>query len=292
MTPPDATAAPDRFARLAPARRVWAVAAVRGERARLSALHAALETRVWLGDRLVYLGNVLGIGPDVGGTLDEILLFRRAVLARPGFEPEDVVLLRGAQEEMLHRLLRLQYAPGPATAVEAVRWMADHGIGATLAAYGATVAEGLRAAGQGAVERARWTAGLMAAIRSRPGHENLLTTLKRAAFTVPHDLAGEAPGVLFVAAGLNPDRPFDAQGDSFWWDDPGFERAAAGIIGEDGETRGWGGFARLVRGFCRRADGPVEHGFGVTLDAGCGLGGRLVAACFAPTGEILEVLEA
>ena len=50
--------------------------------------------------------------------------------------------------------------------------------------------------------------------------------------------------------------------------------------------------ARLVRGFCRRADGPVEHGFGVTLDAGCGLGGRLVAACFAPTGEIIEVLEA
>lgn len=288
----DSAPSPDRFARLALARRVWAVAAVRGDRARLAALHAALETRVWRGDRLVYLGNLLGVGPDVGGTLDELLLFRRAVLARPGFEAEDIVVLRGAQEEMLHRLMRLPYAPGPAAAVEAVRWMADHGIAPTLAAYGSSVPESLRIAGRGPVERARWTSALMQAIRARPGHEPLLTGLKRAAFTVPQDLAGDAPGTLFVAAGVNPDRPFEAQGDSFWWDDTGFERAARGIAGEDGAPRGWGGFARLVRGFCRRADGPVEHGFGVTLDAGSGLGGRLVAACFAPTGEILEVLEA
>lgn len=282
----------DRFARLTGARRVWAIAAVRGDRARLAALHGALERRVWLGDRLVYLGNVLGVGPDVAGAVDELLLFRRAVLARPGFEPQDIVVLRGAQEEMLHQLLRLHFAPGPATAVEAVRWMADHGIAPTLAAYGTTVAEALRVAAQGPVERARWTTTLMASIRARPGHEPLLTSLKRAAYTVPRDLAGEAPGTLFVAAGLDPARPFEAQGDAFWWNDSGFERAAEGVAGDDGSRRPWGGFARLVRGFSRRADGPIEHGFGVTLDAGSGLGGRLVAACFAPGGEVLEVVEA
>ncbi len=271
---------------------MWAVAAVRGERARLSALHTALERRVWVGDRLVYLGNVIGVGPDIAGTVDELLLFRRAVLARPGFEPQDILVLRGAQEEMLHQLLRLHFAPGPATAVEAVRWMADHGIAPTLAAYGTTVAEALRVAAQGPVERARWTTALMASIRARPGHEPLLTSLKRAAYTVPSDLAGEAPGTLFVAAGLDPTRPFDAQGDAFWWNDAGFERAAKGVVTPDGSCRPWGGFARLVRGFSRRADGPVEHGYGITLDAGSGLGGRLVAACFSPAGEVLEVVEA
>jgi hypothetical protein len=284
---------PTRVARLTHARRVWAVAAVRGDAGRLSRLHAALEARVWRGDRLVYCGNLVGVGPDVAGTIREALLFRRAVIARPGFEAEDVVFLRGAQEEMLNRLLRIQYAPGPAAAVEALRWMEAHGIGPTLAAYGTTVAEGLRVAAQGPVERAKWTAAVIAAIRAAPGHDALLSSLRRAACTVPVDLAGEAPGVLFVASGLNPDRPFETQGDAFWWDEAGFERAAAGIPAPDGEegTLPWGGFARLVRGACSRHDGPLAAGWGLTLDAGCGLGGPLVAACLAPTGEVLEVLE-
>jgi hypothetical protein len=284
-----------RVARLTHARRVWAVAAVRGEAGRLARLHAALETRVWQGDRLVYCGNLIGIGPDVAGTLREALLFRRAVIARPGFEADDVVFLRGAQEEMLNRLLRIQYAPGPAAAVEALRWMEAHGIGPTLAAYGATVAEGLRIAAQGPVERARWTGAITAAIRGSPGHEALLSSLRRAACTVPVDLAGEAPGVLFVAAGLNPDRPFETQGDAFWWDEAGFDRAAEGVPvpGDGEEARApWGGFARLVRGACARHDGPAASGWGLTLDAGCGHGGPLIAACVAPTGEVIEVLEA
>ena len=284
---------PARVVRLTHARRVWAVAAVRGDANRLSRLHAVLETRVWRGDRLVYCGNLVGVGPDVAGTIREALLFRRAVIARPGFEADDVVFLRGAQEEMLNRLLRIQYAPGPAAAVEALRWMEAHGIGPTLAAYGATVADGLRVAAQGPVERARWTAAIIAAIRASPGHDALLSSFRRAACTVPVDLAGEAPGVLFVAAGLNPDRPFEAQGDAFWWDEAGFERAAAGIPAPEGEEGmlPWGGFARLVRGACSRHDGPLAAGWGLTLDAGCGLGGPLVAACLAPTGEVLEVLE-
>ncbi len=290
---------PARVARLTHAQRVWAIAAARGEAGRLARLHAALETRVWRGDRVVYCGNLLGVGPDVAGTIREALLFRRAVIARPGFEADDVVFLRGAQEEMLHRLLRIQYAPGPAAAVEALRWMAGHGIGPTLAAYGATVAEGLRVATQGPVERARWTGAITAAIRASPGHDALLSSLRRAACTVPVDLAGEAPGTLFVAAGLNPERPFETQGDAFWWDEGGFDRAAQGVpvpeAGEEARSQEdrapWGGFARLVRGACSRHDGPLAAGWGLTLDAGSGHGGPLVAACLAPTGEVIELLE-
>ncbi|SVD03386.1 uncharacterized protein METZ01_LOCUS356240, partial [marine metagenome] len=64
------------------ARRVWAVSAVHGEVDRLRAIHNQLEQHFTPGDRLVYLGNYLGYGPRIIETVDELLLLRRAMLAR------------------------------------------------------------------------------------------------------------------------------------------------------------------------------------------------------------------
>ncbi|MCC7425439.1 MAG: hypothetical protein IT557_00905 [Alphaproteobacteria bacterium] len=278
---------PERFATLRLARRIWAVAAVHGERGRLARLHDALELKVRRGDRLIYLGNVLGRGPDVAGTIRELLLFRRAVIARPGFEADDVVFLRGAQEEMFHRLLRIQFARGPKAAEEALAWMGQHGIEATLRAYGHSLAEGLRLARMGPTTLGRWTNAIREAVRASPGHDPLLASIKRAALTdAPH-----GGGVLFVSAGLNPARPFETQGDAFWWEERGFAAVMEGVEDETGARMGWGGFARLVRGYDRAHAGLVEGRFGVSLDAGCGMGGPLLAACFSPDGAILEVVE-
>src|SRR3546814_16714501 len=51
---------------------------------------------------------------------------------------------------------------------------------------------------------------LRAAIRSNPGHDDLLTALRRAAFT-------EGGELLFVHAGIDPHRPLTEQTDTFWW---------------------------------------------------------------------------
>ena len=75
-------------------------------RDKLVALHAVLWERFQAGDRLVYLGNYMGLGPDVIGTIDELISFRTATLCRAGMEPEDIVFLRGAQEEMWRKLLQ------------------------------------------------------------------------------------------------------------------------------------------------------------------------------------------
>ena len=56
---------PQVYASLSGANRVWAVGAIRGEAERLAALHDELRGRVETGDRLVYLGNYLGVGADV-----------------------------------------------------------------------------------------------------------------------------------------------------------------------------------------------------------------------------------
>lgn len=283
---------PRRVAVLRHARRIWAIGAVHAEAARLARLHAQLEARIWQGDRLLYLGNFLGIGTEVQQTLREILLFRRAVIARPGFEADDVVLLRGAQEQMFTRALELQFAEGPAAAEQALSWMGAHGLAPTLAAYGTTLAEGLRITRQGPVAIGRWTASIRARIREMAGHDPLLAGLFRAAITAPMDLAGEAPGMLFVAAGLDPARPFADQGDAFWWRPDGFAAVAGGVPSPAGDAVGWAGFARIARGFDPANSGLAESPFAVSLDAGCGRGGTLAAGLFTPEGALVDLVQA
>jgi serine/threonine protein phosphatase 1 len=124
----------DIFARLRQPRRVWAVGAIHGERARLAAIHRQIAGHLDKGDRLVYLGGYLGHGADVAGTVDELLAFRRLFLARRHAFTGDIAFLRGGQEEIWQKLLQLQFAPNPR---EVLQWMLDHGAGATLTAYGA-----------------------------------------------------------------------------------------------------------------------------------------------------------
>lgn len=263
--------APERFVELTRARRVWAVAAVHGEAERLAALHDAIGARFESGDRLVYLGDLMG-GGDVRAAVTEALRFRRLVLAQPPlYMPEDVVHLRGRQEEMWHKLLQIHFAPKPK---ELLRWMLDRGVDATLRAYGGDVAQGFSAADEGMLALTRWTGRLKAAMQAAPGHQPWFASLRRYAHT------GEG-GVLFVHAGLDPARSLADQRDAFWWESGSFGRAAAG----------YAGFARVVRGFDPTGGGWAEDGAVLTIDGGCGRGGPLCAVCLAPDGTLLERLE-
>ena len=64
-----------KFAELHQKKRIWAIAAVHGDVDKIKALHGQLANHFLPGDGLVYLGNILGRGPDVAGTLNEILHF-------------------------------------------------------------------------------------------------------------------------------------------------------------------------------------------------------------------------
>jgi serine/threonine protein phosphatase 1 len=263
------------FATLRRGRQFWAVASVHGEAERLIALHRELERRFAPGDRLVYLGNLIGRGAEVCATVDELLEFRRTLLARPAMFACDIAYLRGGQEEMWQKLLQLQMATNPA---EVLGWMLDQGVGATLAAYGGHQNSARACARQGAVAITRWTSGLRAAVRAAPGHQGFFSALRRAAFTEP----GADGGLLFVNAGLDPSRPLSAQSDSFWWGTGGFSKIAAP----------YGEFRMIVRGFDPAHAGVRRTEFTTSLDAGCGFGGPLLAACFDASGRIVDLIEA
>ena len=266
------TPSPRRFGILVGRRRVWAISSIHAEVGRLRTIHATIEQRLQPGDALVYLGNMIGRGGAVRETIDELLSFRRAFICRPGAFASDLVYLRGSQEEMWQKLLELQFAPNPA---EVYHWMLDHGLGATLDGYGIDRQQGLIASRDGPVAITRWTNAVRAAVNAAPGHGNLLTALRRAAYTSGNEL-------LFVHAGIDPTRPLTAQHDSFWWGGGSFLDLA----------QPYGGFARVVRGFDRNHEGLKQAPFAVSLDRGCGFGGPLATCCLTLDGEIAEAYEA
>jgi serine/threonine protein phosphatase 1 len=262
----------DNLARLGRAGRIWAIGAVHGEAERLRRLHDRIAQRFDDADRIVYLGNYLGHGSAVVATIDEMLDFRRRVLARRRGFACDIVYLRGAQEEMWHKLLQLQFAGNPG---EVLAWMVREGIEATVSAYGGELRHGFAATRDGPLTITRWTTTLRNAMNAAPGHTTFFGRLRHAAMT-------ENGQVLFVHAGVDAGKPLAAQGDAFWW--------GGGDILE--LTVPFAGFRRVVRGFDREQRGVVEREFAVSLDAGAGRGGPLLAAAIVPDGTVLEVVQA
>lgn len=260
-----------KFAVLRAARRVWAVGAIHADADRLERLHEALWNRLELCDRIVYLGNMIGRGPAARETVDALLRFRLHVLALPHSEAEDVVYLRGGQEEMWQKLLQLQFASDPRGVLE---WMLAQGVGATLDSYGIEVADAQREAAAGTVALTRWTGHLRDVIHAQPGHFSILSALRRAAYT-------EDGSLLFVNTGLDPSRPLEAQSDSFWWSSGSFDRI----------REPYGTFRRIVRGFDPSHGGFKLGDFTATIDGGCGFDGTLIAACLTPDGAIVDRVE-
>ena len=109
---------------------------------------------------------------------------------------------------------------------------------------------------------------------SRPGHQVLLSALRRAAFT-------DDGSLLFVHAGIDASRPLSAQGDALWWGTSGFGHWQAP----------YEGYRLVVRGYDHSHGGMTRGPFTLTIDDCCGFGGNLVAACLDLGGEVVEWIE-
>ena len=222
------------IARLSDGGRIWTLGAQQGDDRALEALAVALLQRWQRGDKLVVLGNMLGGDGDPGRALDLMLLLRRRLLATN--LACDVFFLRGAQEEMWHKLLGLQFAMSPLSVLD---WMLARGLAATIEAYGGNVEDGRIACRTGPRAIARWTVGLRQAQMARAGHAELLNSRMRAALSADGTM-------LLSAAGVDATRPIDDQADAFWWNGQS-DRALAVALMQGGDA-GWQGVTRPVRG--------------------------------------------
>lgn len=265
----------NRFTSLGSPERIWAIPAIHGETDRLAAIHDALLDQIAPGDRIVYLGNYIGYGENAVACIDELLAFRRLVLARPAMMAHDIVYLRGTQEEMWQKLLQLPFAPNPA---DVLLWMLGNGLSGTLYAYGLSPHDGIEACRMGVMGLTKWTAKIREAVRQHPGHEIFSTQLLRAAHT---DTMSEYP-MLFVHAGLDSQKTLGDQHDSFWWGGRQFEAIESP----------YDPFCKVVRGYDPDHRGLKMNCVTATIDDGCGFGGPLLCAGFDRAGETFEMLEA
>ncbi len=277
----------NKFANLGHPNRIWTVSAIHGEHSQLVSVHRAVFDRFAPGDKLVYTGNYLGSKyAKPLETLDELIHYRSALVQRYGVPSDDVVFLRGVQEELFTKLQQLQFAPNPPQVVE---WMTEKypELDSILRAYDSSLAEAARTAREGILNLTRWSNTLKARIRAENGHENFFSDLRRAAFTEHKPKRGFAgndnppSNILFVHAGIDPARSLDQQGDSFWWASKNFNVMEPFLP-----------FKSVVRGHDPELNGVHRGKACLSLAGNCGYGGKLVCAQLTGTGEILEILAA
>lgn len=268
-----------KFSNLGQPKRIWTVSAIHGAVKQLQAIHKTIYEKFEPGDRLVYTGNYLGgAGGDAVATMNDLLYFRRSLMAKEGVQADDIVYLRGQQEEVWSKILQLQFAPNASQVVE---WMAEHnaGLDSMLAGYGSSLEELRRTAREGTMSLTRWSNNLKQKIREMPGHEQFFSVLRRAAFT-EHKHSNDN-NILFVHAGINPARPFTDQGDEFWWASKNFNGMEP-----------YAPFKAVVRGHDPDHNGVHVGKASISLDGGCGHGGKLVCAQMSSAGDIIEMFAA
>jgi serine/threonine protein phosphatase 1 len=66
-----------------------------------------------------------------------------------------------------------------------------------------------------------------------------------------------------------------------WWGSPGFGQWSAP----------YESYTLVVRGYDHAHGGSSRAAFSLTIDGGCGFGGKLAAVCLAPDGAALDWIE-
>ena len=217
------------FVELNKSNKIWAIGSIHSNINSFTSIKEFILNNFETDDKLIFLGNVIGLGENSRETLSSIIDLRFNLMSKFKLKPESIIFLRGAQEEMFSKLLQLQLAPNPS---EIVEWMFDHGVNSTIKSYGFTEDEVKNIASSGTINISKWTAHLNRILQKNVGHTEYFLNLKHAAYS-------RTRKILFVNRGVDITRPLSAQNDCFWW---GFQNFST--IQNPYKT-----FLRIVRGY-------------------------------------------
>ena len=217
------------FIELKKVNRIWAVGSIHANFTSLQSIKEHILANFTKGDKLIFLGNIIGIGNKAKETISCVLDMRFKLLAKFHLDPNEIIFLRGAQEEMFLKLLQLQFAPNP---IEIVEWMFNHGVDKTAESYGFQKEDIIEISSQGTLSISKWTAKINKAVSKIPGHYDYFSNLFHAAFS-------DTKKILFVNRGVDVSRPLSAQNDCFWWGYQNFSQI----------NKPYNSFKRIVRGY-------------------------------------------
>ena len=262
------------FVELNKSNKIWAIGSIHSNLKSFSSIKEFILNNFELNDKLIFLGNIIGLGDNPKETLSSVIDLRFNLMSKFKLKPESIVFLRGAQEEMFSKLLQLQLAPNPS---EIVEWMFDHGVNKTIKSYGFTEDEIRNIASSGTINISKWTSSLNRTLQNNPGHTEYFLNLKHAAYS-------QTKKILFVNRGVDITRPLSAQNDCFWW---GFQNFST--IKKPYKT-----FLRIVRGY---ESEHLVHSEISKNNVVCTLfkqplsNKNILFGIFAENGEILDLFE-
>ncbi len=262
------------FVQLDKSNKIWAIGSIHSNLKSFNSIKNFILNNFETNDKLIFLGNVIGLGDDSKETLSSIIDLRFNLMSKFKLKPESIVFLRGAQEEMFSKLLQLQLAPNPA---EIVEWMFDHGVNKTIKSYGFSANEVKNIASTGTMNISKWTTSLNKALQNNPGHTQYFLNLKHAAYS-------NSKKILFVNRGVDITRPLSAQNDCFWW---GFQNFSK--IHKPYKT-----FLKIVRGYESEHLNQLEiskNSVVCTLFKQPLSNKSILCGIFSENGEILDLFE-
>jgi len=262
------------FIELNEAERIWAIGSIHSNLDSFESIKDFIMSEFKQKDKLVFLGNVIGLGNHAKETLTEVNKLRFKIMSKFQIKSDSIVYLRGAQEEMLSKLLQLQTAPNPQ---EIINWMLEHGVDKTINSYGLQTHELKSISNSGTLNITKWTSNLNKLINSIPGHKEYFLNLKHAAFS-------SSKKILFVNRGVDISRPLSAQNDCFWWGYQNFSKI----------NQPYNSFVRIVRGYESKHVHDINMSKNNVL---CTLfkqplsNKKIFAGLFRENGEILDIFE-
>jgi len=253
-------------------KRIWAIGSIHGNIEGIENIHKYISKNFQEYDAVIYLGNIIGVGDYSIEVINEVIKFRLYLMAKFHLRPENIVFLRGAQEEMWLKLIELQTSPNPS---EILEWMFEHGVDKTLISYKLSKDEINEISNSGTLIISKWTSKLNNQIELYKGHKEYYYSLYHAAYS-------DTKKILFVNRGVDISRPLSAQNDCFWW----------GYQGLTQITNPYYTFKKIVRGYDPKKTGPRYEDIVCSLYKGSGFGDSIVAGLFSQNGEIFDLFEA
>ncbi len=262
------------FIELKKTNKIWAIGSIHSNLKSFSLIKKFILNNFEATDKLIFLGNIIGLGKNSKETLNSVIDLRFNLMSKFKLKPESIVFLRGAQEEMFTKLLQLQLAPNPS---EIVEWMFGHGVNETIKSYGFLENEVQNIASSGTINISKWTTNLNKVLQSNPGHTQYFLNLKHAAYS-------RTKKILFVNRGVDITRPLSAQNDCFWWGYQNFSRV----------KKPYKTFLRIVRGYESEhfnQDGISKDNIICTLFKQPLSTKSVLCGIFGENGEIFDLFE-
>ncbi len=262
------------FVELNNSSKIWAIGSIHSNLNSFIPIKKYIQNNFKINDKLVFLGNIIGLGDKSKETLTSVIDLRFSLMSKFKLKPDSIVFLRGAQEEMFSKLLQLQLAPNPS---EIVEWMFDHGVNKTIKSYGYSEDEVKNIASSGTIKISKWTSNLNRTLQKNLGHTQYFLNLKHAAYS-------RTKKILFVNRGVDITRPLSAQNDCFWWGFQNFSKI----------HKPYKSFIKIVRGYESEHSNQLEiskNNVVCTLFKQPLSNKNILCGIFTENGEILDLFE-